>query len=499
MAQRALTFEDFTEPVPETPLQRTAHAALDPKLKLSVTEIFLKRAVSSPQGLKIEDSAVDIESFRFQAENALRFVSEDAALLALRKGDERILPEPVEPGEESIPFHFQRRYNTLLYQMLSMVCIMGHSLKILKAHAASTDGRAVLLTLIQYVEPHLGDELGCGYYMDVLSTTEIFGQQNPLDAFNEMDVAVAGYNRVLPDSPMPDVVFRGLIISMLRKNSEFKDVLNDIDHKRLVGFNSSQLKSLVISQWHKTYGRKPSSQRGVANAAAAGHDQQRMLPPPPRQGGLPVSAFPMKKYDDKGKFEHLCCFCEKDGQYHRLQDCPILAPLARRRPMPFNRQAGGGKGGGTAGVARSFWQGVADETEDGFQLAASSSSETFTGAYLWYVQLAGVLGLLVFGLCMLILLLSSAPGGFAATSGSALVTTGIVTFRVDSGCTDHLVCSASLVHVWDHELPPKHFDTAGGRVLSPGGGSSTFESQNEDGSSTSVTLYPVYYLPRLEV
>ena len=180
MAQRMLaqTFVPFDQAVPQTPLQNAnaRQGNVEPKLCLSVMGAFSKNF--GVQGFVVE-GLNSIEPFRIQLQNTLRAVSPNAAELTFRKGDPRISAEPVEPGEEPAQFLFQRRYNVLLFQILSAVCIMGHSAGLVAVHAATEDGRAALLSLMNYCEPHLLEELGVAHYLDILCNTVIPGEENP--------------------------------------------------------------------------------------------------------------------------------------------------------------------------------------------------------------------------------------------------------------------------------------------------------------------------------
>ena len=73
--------------------------------------------------------------------------------------------------------------------------------------------------------------------------------------------------------------------------------------------------------------------------------------------------------------------------------------------------------------------------------------------------------LLLAGFALVGIALYVLASGVAVSHGHSLVSANVsaVTFRVDSGCTEHVVASRDLIHIWDDTLPAMYFDTAGGR------------------------------------
>ena len=143
--------EGFDQQVPATPLKAVTAAEkkdedsqrVDSKTSFMALTFFQKN-FSRDKGFLIENCRGSCEDFRLKLANALTAIHPKAALLALRPGDPRIKPVPSVAGGASVPFQFEPKYNVMLFQMLSTVCILGHAAGLIAEFAIAEDGRAAL-------------------------------------------------------------------------------------------------------------------------------------------------------------------------------------------------------------------------------------------------------------------------------------------------------------------------------------------------------------------
>ena len=177
-AQRVLqcAFVAFYTQVPATPLKRITAVNKHVEPSLAVRAIANLAIHYDERGFIIE-GVQTLEPFRLKLQNTLRTISPEAAELTYRKGDSRITPR----GANGVPttHTFQSKFNCFLFQLLQTVCRVGHAAGLVSAHQDAEDGRAALLSLINYAEPHLLAELGVSHYLDILCNTRIIGSENP--------------------------------------------------------------------------------------------------------------------------------------------------------------------------------------------------------------------------------------------------------------------------------------------------------------------------------
>jgi hypothetical protein len=480
MAARQVMYVPMEVAVPATPTRAQNNSG---SVKIDeVSKIVAMVLNTTGKTGFVSEGGASVEKLRTTLQYVMNMISTDAASLTLRPGDKRIAPEPQEVGEDPIPHRFPARYNILLFQILSMVCITGEAETVVGAYAEEQDGRAALLSLLHMCEPQGSDAYSRNGSLKVLSTTEIYSTDSPLTSFAEMIKARKVYDRN-STTAMDNDMFMSFLTTMLAKNVLYASVSDAIDQGLLVVPNAAALQVMVMGVYNRKIKPTGGSSSSVAKSFVATEVR--------KDTSLKVSTFPKKKNNVP-----LCRFCPSDGLYHYFGDCPVLAPqLVRKNKPEFDPHQGqGGRGGAgrgiggrgsataAAGALQNFW-----DEEDGMQLAVAGAVSAPVARWACIFAILAVM----FGVIALCLALSNT----IVLGGTACVSRGNVTFRVDSGCTDHVVSSPELVHYWDANLPPKYFDTAGGRVLAKGGGYCVYDAMTKDGLVEQVVLRPVYYLP----
>ena len=253
----------FDELVPDTPLKErvvgegetAAESAImdqlmdqrpDCKLTLQIVN-YVEKKFPAPNGLRVEQYRGNFEAPRLVISQALKTVHPEAALVACRPGD------PKNCGTAEAPFTFHRKYNILLYQILSAVCVFGHAAGLVAEYAEEEDGRACLLSLLGYAEPHLDANLGMPYYLQVFASTEIKGGENPLDAFLKMNEARSGLGR-LTGTAMDEAMFFGFLLRMVGKNDRYETITQAIEHGT-INATSAKLQRMVTGAWTRKENR----------------------------------------------------------------------------------------------------------------------------------------------------------------------------------------------------------------------------------------------------
>ena len=509
--------------IPSTPLLArpgNGRGNIDPKL---VFAVMGQLKTDFPNGLCLEEvqKCQGFERFRVVLETYLSTISHKKGVpLVCRPGDSRIAADPPEHGELEVPYKFCPFHNRMLYQVLSSMCKSGHGEKTIREYRNNSDGRAAFLACMLYCEPEGQKSYSSADALVMISGTKIKGLVHPLDSFTQMSTARETYDRSSP-MPLDETVFIGLVVAVLKENGNYAQVLKDFRQGLFNTNSSSELMRQATMHYVSTL--KEQEERGVAAAAAAALNATQQNNPAtglssPGAPRLPISAHHARRAAGPGKWEHLCQFCPKDGIFHSIKNCPTLKPMVKRLPKRFDpRTAAATIAAGTAGAAAAvtatsrndlpnnaeeFYggagflvRGVSPATNN---LASGDSaprgSFNITSGHMCMVL--SCLLLLVAGFALVGIALYVLASGVTVSHGHSLVSANVsaVTFRVDSGCTEHVVASRDLIHIWDDALPAMYFDTAGGRRKASGGGSSTFLAQMQDGNLQEITLSPIYLL-----